>query len=141
MFISFSFYLEKLEHSMGLIFQQLKNLENSIAPQAIISGNLFSILMQFYGFYVYLNLIITVFMQLHKCLTYVTLYTFFFTFTIAPMSSYAVPSASISSTVPSASISSAVPSAMLIKLNFLKKRVFPAFQPNIRDFYKSTLTK
>ncbi|XP_065641399.1 uncharacterized protein LOC136073587 isoform X4 [Hydra vulgaris] len=103
MFISFSFYLEKLEHSMGLIFQQLKNLENSIAssavpsaPQAIIS---------------------------------------------APMSSYAVPSASISSTVPSASISSAVPSAMLIKLNFLKKRVFPAFQPNIRDFYKSTLTK
>ncbi|XP_065680331.1 uncharacterized protein LOC136094411 isoform X2 [Hydra vulgaris] len=117
---------------MGLIFQQLKNLENSIAPQAIISGNLFSILMQFYGFYVYLNLIITVFMQLHKCLTYVTLYTFFFTFTIAPMSSYAVPSASISS---------AVPSAMLIKLNFLKKRVFPAFQPNIRDFYKSTLTK
>ncbi|XP_065680343.1 uncharacterized protein LOC136094411 isoform X8 [Hydra vulgaris] len=79
---------------MGLIFQQLKNLENSIAssavpsaPQAIIS---------------------------------------------APMSSYAVPSASISS---------AVPSAMLIKLNFLKKRVFPAFQPNIRDFYKSTLTK
>ncbi|XP_065680772.1 uncharacterized protein LOC136094725 isoform X14 [Hydra vulgaris] len=60
---------------------------------------------------------------------------------IAPMSSYAVPSASISSTVPSASISSAVPSAMLIKLNFLKKRVFPAFQPNIRDFYKSTLTK
>ncbi|XP_065641398.1 uncharacterized protein LOC136073587 isoform X3 [Hydra vulgaris] len=139
MFISFSFYLEKLEHSMGLIFQQLKNLENSIAssavpsaPQAIISGNLFSILMQFYGFYVYLNLIITVFMQLHKCLTYVTLYTFFFTFTIAPMSSYAVPSASISS---------AVPSAMLIKLNFLKKRVFPAFQPNIRDFYKSTLTK
>ncbi|XP_065680347.1 uncharacterized protein LOC136094411 isoform X12 [Hydra vulgaris] len=81
---------------MGLIFQQLKNLENSIAPQAIIS---------------------------------------------APMSSYAVPSASISSTVPSASISSAVPSAMLIKLNFLKKRVFPAFQPNIRDFYKSTLTK
>ncbi|XP_065641402.1 uncharacterized protein LOC136073587 isoform X7 [Hydra vulgaris] len=94
MFISFSFYLEKLEHSMGLIFQQLKNLENSIAssavpsaPQAIIS---------------------------------------------APMSSYAVPSASISS---------AVPSAMLIKLNFLKKRVFPAFQPNIRDFYKSTLTK
>ncbi|XP_065641403.1 uncharacterized protein LOC136073587 isoform X8 [Hydra vulgaris] len=89
MFISFSFYLEKLEHSMGLIFQQLKNLENSIAP----------------------------------------------------MSSYAVPSASISSTVPSASISSAVPSAMLIKLNFLKKRVFPAFQPNIRDFYKSTLTK
>ncbi|XP_065680758.1 uncharacterized protein LOC136094725 isoform X2 [Hydra vulgaris] len=133
--------LKKLEHSMGLIFQQLKNLENSIAPQAIISGNLFSILMQFYGFYVYLNLIITVFMQLHKCLTYVTLYTFFFTFTIAPMSSYAVPSASISSTVPSASISSAVPSAMLIKLNFLKKRVFPAFQPNIRDFYKSTLTK
>ncbi|XP_065680767.1 uncharacterized protein LOC136094725 isoform X9 [Hydra vulgaris] len=88
--------LKKLEHSMGLIFQQLKNLENSIAPQAIIS---------------------------------------------APMSSYAVPSASISSTVPSASISSAVPSAMLIKLNFLKKRVFPAFQPNIRDFYKSTLTK
>ncbi|XP_065683177.1 uncharacterized protein LOC124810015 [Hydra vulgaris] len=88
---------------IGLIFQQLKNLENSIAssavpsaPQAIIS---------------------------------------------APMSSYAVPSASISSTVPSASISSAVPSAMLIKLNFLKKRVFPAFQPNIRDFYKSTLTK
>ncbi|XP_065680768.1 uncharacterized protein LOC136094725 isoform X10 [Hydra vulgaris] len=86
--------LKKLEHSMGLIFQQLKNLENSIAssavpsaPQAIIS---------------------------------------------APMSSYAVPSASISS---------AVPSAMLIKLNFLKKRVFPAFQPNIRDFYKSTLTK
>ncbi|XP_065681123.1 uncharacterized protein LOC124817332 [Hydra vulgaris] len=77
--------LKKLEHSMGLIFQQLKNLENSIAssavpsaPQAIISGNLFSILMQFYGFYVYLNLIITVFMQLHKCLTYVTLYTFFF---------------------------------------------------------------
>ncbi|XP_065683195.1 uncharacterized protein LOC124816666 isoform X8 [Hydra vulgaris] len=118
--------LKKLEHSMGLIFQQLKNLENSIAssavpsaPQAIISGNLLSILMQFYGFYVYLNLIITVFMQLHKCLTYVTLYTFFFTFTIAPMSSYAVPSASISSAVPSApqaiisvaSISSAVPSA------------------------------
>ncbi|XP_065639706.1 uncharacterized protein LOC136072433 isoform X2 [Hydra vulgaris] len=68
--------LKKLEHSM-------ENLENSIAPQAIISGNLFSILMQFYGFYVYLNLIITVFMQLHKCLTYVTLYTFFFTFTIA----------------------------------------------------------
>ncbi|XP_065681878.1 uncharacterized protein LOC136095362 isoform X1 [Hydra vulgaris] len=134
--------LKKLEHSMGLIFQQLKNLENSIAPQAIISGNLFSILMQFYGFYVYLNLIITVFMQLHKCLTYVTLYTFFFTFTIAPMSSYAVPSAPMSSyAVPSASISSAVPSAMLIKLNFLKKRVFPAFQPNIRDFYKSTLTK
>nr|XP_047141074.1 uncharacterized protein LOC124816090 [Hydra vulgaris] len=31
--------------------------------------------------------------------------------------------------------------AMLIKLNFFKKRVFPAFQPNIRDFYKSTLTK
>ncbi|XP_065681881.1 uncharacterized protein LOC136095362 isoform X4 [Hydra vulgaris] len=90
MFISFSFYLEKLEHSMGLIFQQLKNLENSIAP----------------------------------------------------MSSYAVPSAPMSSyAVPSASISSAVPSAMLIKLNFLKKRVFPAFQPNIRDFYKSTLTK
>ncbi|XP_065682828.1 uncharacterized protein LOC136095902 isoform X4 [Hydra vulgaris] len=88
--------LKKLEHSMGLIFQQLKNLENLIAPQAIIS---------------------------------------------APMSSYTVPSASISSTVPSASISSAVPSAMLIKLNFLKKRVFPAFQPNIRDFYKSTLTK
>ncbi|XP_065683203.1 uncharacterized protein LOC124816666 isoform X14 [Hydra vulgaris] len=73
--------LKKLEHSMGLIFQQLKNLENSIAssavpsaPQAIIS---------------------------------------------APMSSYAVPSASISSAVPSApqaiisvaSISSAVPSA------------------------------
>ncbi|XP_065683204.1 uncharacterized protein LOC124816666 isoform X15 [Hydra vulgaris] len=59
--------LKKLEHSMGLIFQQLKNLENSIAP----------------------------------------------------MSSYAVPSASISSAVPSApqaiisvaSISSAVPSA------------------------------
>ncbi|XP_065671843.1 uncharacterized protein LOC136089698 isoform X3 [Hydra vulgaris] len=99
---------------MGLIFQQLKNLENSIAPQAIISGNLFSILMQFYGFYVYLNLIITVFMQLHKCLTYVTLYTFFFTFTIAPMSSYAVPSASISSTVPSASISSAVPSGNVV---------------------------
>ncbi|XP_065641401.1 uncharacterized protein LOC136073587 isoform X6 [Hydra vulgaris] len=96
MFISFSFYLEKLEHSMGLIFQQLKNLENSIASSAVPS---------------------------------------------APMSSYAVPSASISSTVPSASISSAVPSAMLIKLNFLKKRVFPAFQPNIRDFYKSTLTK
>ncbi|XP_065681879.1 uncharacterized protein LOC136095362 isoform X2 [Hydra vulgaris] len=96
--------LKKLEHSMGLIFQQLKNLENSIAssavpsaPQAIIS---------------------------------------------APMSSYAVPSAPMSSyAVPSASISSAVPSAMLIKLNFLKKRVFPAFQPNIRDFYKSTLTK
>ncbi|XP_065641849.1 uncharacterized protein LOC124810892 isoform X13 [Hydra vulgaris] len=120
--------LKKLEHSMGLIFQQLKNLENSIAssavpsaPQAIISGNLLSILMQFYGFYVYLNLIITVFMQLHKCLTYVTLYTFFFTFTIAPMSSYAVPSASISSAVPSApqaiisvaSISSAVPSASI----------------------------
>ncbi|XP_065642037.1 uncharacterized protein LOC124814035 isoform X2 [Hydra vulgaris] len=59
--------LKKLEHSMGLIFQQLKNLENSIAPQAIIS---------------------------------------------APMSSYAVPSASTSSAVPSvASISSAVPSA------------------------------
>ncbi|XP_065653297.1 uncharacterized protein LOC136080460 isoform X2 [Hydra vulgaris] len=64
--------LKKLEHSM-------ENLENSIAPQAIISapmssyavpsasissavpsapqaiisGNLFSILMQFYGFYVY----------------------------------------------------------------------------------------
>ncbi|XP_065641857.1 uncharacterized protein LOC124810892 isoform X20 [Hydra vulgaris] len=67
--------LKKLEHSMGLIFQQLKNLENSIAssavpsaPQAIIS---------------------------------------------APMSSYAVPSASISSAVPSASISSAVPSASI----------------------------
>ncbi|XP_065683194.1 uncharacterized protein LOC124816666 isoform X7 [Hydra vulgaris] len=112
--------LKKLEHSMGLIFQQLKNLENSIAssavpsaPQAIISGNLLSILMQFYGFYVYLNLIITVFMQLHKCLTYVTLYTFFFTFTIAPMSSYAVPSASISSAVPSASISPAVPSTSI----------------------------
>ncbi|XP_065683088.1 uncharacterized protein LOC105846777 isoform X1 [Hydra vulgaris] len=69
--------------------------------------------MQFYGFYVYLNLIITVFMQLHKCLTYVTLYTFFFTFTIASISS-AVPSvASISSAVPSASISSAVPSASI----------------------------
>ncbi|XP_065641304.1 uncharacterized protein LOC124810892 isoform X21 [Hydra vulgaris] len=61
--------LKKLEHSMGLIFQQLKNLENSIAP----------------------------------------------------MSSYAVPSASISSAVPSApqaiisvaSISSAVPSASI----------------------------
>ncbi|XP_065639257.1 uncharacterized protein LOC124807760 isoform X4 [Hydra vulgaris] len=49
-------------------------------------------------------------MQLHKCLTHVTLYTFFFTFTIASISS-AVPSASISSAVPSASISSAVPSA------------------------------
>ncbi|XP_065641966.1 uncharacterized protein LOC136089698 isoform X5 [Hydra vulgaris] len=61
--------LKKLEHSMGLIFQQLKNLENSIAPQAIIS---------------------------------------------APMSSYAVPSASISSTVPSASISSAVPSGNVV---------------------------
>ncbi|XP_065678645.1 uncharacterized protein LOC136093557 isoform X5 [Hydra vulgaris] len=67
--------LKKLEHSMGLIFQQLKNLENSIAssavpsaPQAIIS---------------------------------------------APMSSYAVPSASISSAVPSASISFAVPSATM----------------------------
>ncbi|XP_065678633.1 uncharacterized protein LOC136093557 isoform X2 [Hydra vulgaris] len=60
--------LKKLEHSMGLIFQQLKNLENSIAPQAIIS---------------------------------------------APMSSYAVPSASISSAVPSASISFAVPSASI----------------------------
>ncbi|XP_065641971.1 uncharacterized protein LOC136089698 isoform X10 [Hydra vulgaris] len=64
--------LKKLEHSMGLIFQQLKNLENSIAPQAIISapmssyavpsasissavpsGNVVCILMQFYGFYVY----------------------------------------------------------------------------------------
>ncbi|XP_065641970.1 uncharacterized protein LOC136089698 isoform X9 [Hydra vulgaris] len=54
--------LKKLEHSMGLIFQQLKNLENSIAP----------------------------------------------------MSSYAVPSASISSTVPSASISSAVPSGNVV---------------------------
>ncbi|XP_065683199.1 uncharacterized protein LOC124816666 isoform X10 [Hydra vulgaris] len=74
--------LKKLEHSMGLIFQQLKNLENSIAssavpsaPQAIIS---------------------------------------------APMSSYAVPSASISSAVPSApqaiisaSISPAVPSTSI----------------------------
>ncbi|XP_065641751.1 uncharacterized protein LOC124813625 isoform X1 [Hydra vulgaris] len=49
-------------------------------------------------------------MQLHKCLTHVTLCTFFFTFTIASISS-AVPSASISSAVPSASISSAVPSA------------------------------
>ncbi|XP_065657238.1 uncharacterized protein LOC136082308 isoform X2 [Hydra vulgaris] len=73
--------LKKLEHSMGLIFEQLKSLENSIAPQAIISasissavpsvasissavpsasissavpsGNVFCILMQFYGFYVY----------------------------------------------------------------------------------------
>ncbi|XP_065641303.1 uncharacterized protein LOC124810892 isoform X19 [Hydra vulgaris] len=68
--------LKKLEHSMGLIFQQLKNLENSIASSAVPS---------------------------------------------APMSSYAVPSASISSAVPSApqaiisvaSISSAVPSASI----------------------------
>ncbi|XP_065640164.1 uncharacterized protein LOC124815173 [Hydra vulgaris] len=41
--------LKKLEHSMGLIFQQLKNLENSIAssavpsaPQAIISASISS---------------------------------------------------------------------------------------------------
>ncbi|XP_065678659.1 uncharacterized protein LOC136093557 isoform X9 [Hydra vulgaris] len=60
--------LKKLEHSMGLIFQQLKNLENSIASSAVPS---------------------------------------------APMSSYAVPSASISSAVPSASISFAVPSATM----------------------------
>ncbi|XP_065683201.1 uncharacterized protein LOC124816666 isoform X12 [Hydra vulgaris] len=67
--------LKKLEHSMGLIFQQLKNLENSIASSAVPS---------------------------------------------APMSSYAVPSASISSAVPSApqaiisaSISPAVPSTSI----------------------------
>ncbi|XP_065657333.1 uncharacterized protein LOC124812774 isoform X1 [Hydra vulgaris] len=51
--------------------------------------------------------------QLHKCLTYVTLYTFFFfTFTVALISS-AVPSATVSTAVPPATVSTAVPPATI----------------------------
>ncbi|XP_065683202.1 uncharacterized protein LOC124816666 isoform X13 [Hydra vulgaris] len=67
--------LKKLEHSMGLIFQQLKNLENSIAPMssyAVPSASISS---------------------------------------AVPSAPQAIISASISPAVPSTSISSAVPSA------------------------------
>ncbi|XP_065681282.1 uncharacterized protein LOC136094939 [Hydra vulgaris] len=76
--------LKKLEHSMGLIFQQLKSLENSIAPQAIISASISS------------------------AVPSASISSAVPSASISP----AVPSTSISSAVPSvASISSAVPSA------------------------------
>ncbi|XP_065641307.1 uncharacterized protein LOC124810892 isoform X24 [Hydra vulgaris] len=113
--------LKKLEHSMGLIFQQLKNLENSIAPMssyAVPSASISSAVPSAPQAIISASISPAVPSTSISSAVPSDYFIYFFVSTLAPQAiisvasiSSAVPSATVSTAVPPATVSTAVPPA------------------------------